>query len=145
MPKRPQLLTITSIDDDSDDIEEIESVLRPLYEFFVLNVRNNFIKVISADVNGKLPSTPMDNKMFIKEIRSLLTVYNPIITTLTCETFIKICGEEDILEMFNTTNKWSGNFLKKYSPKLYSNDMLTSDIITNVAIIHNMKEELNNG
>lgn len=137
-------ITIILLDDESNNVDDIEVVLRPLYEFFILNARNNFIKVISADVNGKLPSTPMDNKQFIREVNSLLSVYNPIITTIPVDTFLKICGEEDILNMI-TTNQWTGNFLKKYSPKLYQNDDLVSDIITNIAIIHEIKEELNNG
>ena len=137
-------ITIIPIDNDSTDHDDIESILRQLYEFFILNARNNFIKVISGDVNGKLPSTPMDNKQFIREVNSLLTVYNPIITTMTIDTFLKICGQTEILSMIED-NKWNGNFLKKYSPKLYQNNDLTSDIITNIAIIHDMKEEIKNG
>lgn len=137
-------IVITPIDEGSSNIDDIESILRALYEFFVIKARDNFITVLSGDINQHLPKNITDNRQFISEVKTLLTNYMPIITTLSVNDFLKIRGEETLIEM-NDNNQWSGNFLKKYSPKLYQNETLVADIISQTAIIYDIKEELNNG
>lgn len=137
-------ITIIPIDEESFNIDEVESILRALYEFFILKARDNFITVLSGDINLRLQRNITDNRQFIAEVKTLLESYTPIITTITVNDFLKIRGEETIIEM-NDNNQWTGNFLMKYSPKLYQNETLAADIITQTAIIYDIKEELSNG
>lgn len=137
-------IVITPIDEGSTNIDDIESILRALYEFFILKARDNFITVLSGDINQHLPRNITDNRQFIAEVKTLLSDYMPIITTFGVNDFLKMRGEETIIEM-NDNNQWTGNFLKKYSPKLYQNETLVADIISQTAIIYDIKEELNNG
>lgn len=138
-------ITITAIESGSTNIDEIEPIICKLYEFFILNARNNFIKAISGNMISKLPKNIEDNREFIRECNSLIMEYNPLIITITVEQFMKYCGGDELIVDNIIDNKWSGNFLKKYSPKLYQNENLTADIITNVAILYDMKGRINNG
>lgn len=137
-------VTIIPIDDGSTDINDIEVILRKLYEYFILNARKNFITALSGDILKKLPKSFESNKEFISSVNGFLGEYSPIIITMTIEDFLNYTGQDDIIEMISD-NKWTGNFLKKYSPKLYQNEDLVSDIISNIAIISDLKEEMNNG
>lgn len=140
-------LTLTIIpleDDDPDNDGEIEFIIRRLYEFFILDARKNFKIVIARDINHRIKSKIDDDKEYYNVVNELLQLYTPLVTGVTPEQFLQYRGAEDITGFFND-GKVVGNFLRKYTPKLYQNDEFQCELITYITMTEQFKEDIVNG
>lgn len=138
-----QRLTITFVDllGDIRNYDDIEFVLRRSYEFFILGAYNNFKTVITAYVFPKVNNIT-DDKEYFKMIRELISSFNPLITSFGPTEFLQYRGEKEILEMYEN-GKIIGNFLRKYSPKLYDNEEYECEIINHITSIQAFSKDLN--
>ena len=132
------------IEDDENTVEdELEIAIRRLYEFFILNAKHNFKYVISHDIDNKLQYVLEDDNLFYRTIDDMLTQYSPVCVAITPTEFIKLTGNEEVLNMYESM-QFTGNFLKKYSPKLYAHDDFNAEIIAEIAILQDIRKEAQN-
>ncbi|MCM1224642.1 MAG: hypothetical protein NC548_60365 [Lachnospiraceae bacterium] len=137
-------LTISIIpleDDDPDNDGEIEFIIRRLYEFFILDAKNNFKEVIAQDINRRIKGKIEDDQEYFRTVNELLQLYTPLVTGVTPEQFLEYRKAEEIIEFFSE-GKVVGNFLRKYTPKLYQNEEFEVEIITYVTMMEQVKEEM---
>lgn len=144
-------LTIGIMDsgeDSSGDVEddEMESILRSLYTFFILNARNNFKVVIAKDIiqNNRIDFNTENNNEFYSSVKTVLDDYSPIIRNIGADEFLKYCDENDIIELYSD-GKITGNFLRKYSCKLYRNYEYETELVSYIIILQGLKEDIKNG
>lgn len=139
-------LTIVDVESESVDKDELEFIIRRLYEFFILGACTNFKVAIGMDIRNRIDLNPIeDHKEYLRTIRNLMTGYTPLITTFGPMEFLKYRGDEEIIQMFEE-GKVVGNFLRKYSPKLYQNEEFEVELINYISIVQQFKEEVfNNG
>lgn len=139
------LISIIPIEEDNINDPDLEFIIRRLYEFFILDAKNNFKVVIATDIIKKLDPNK-DN--YLDQIQNLLEEYNPLILSITPVDFIKYRGDQEICNLFEN-GSFNGNFLRKYSPKLYKNDEFRNEIINYITMVHHFKNvnkgEINNG
>lgn len=138
-----QRLTVTFIDLDNNNLDynDVEFVLRRSYEFFILGARDNFKTVISSYIFPKVKDI-VDDKEYFKMVRELVSSFNPLITSFGPIEFLQYRGEKEILEMYEN-GKIVGNFLRKYSPKLYDNEEYECEIINHITSIQAFSKDLN--
>jgi len=134
-------LTIADIDGESVDLNDIEFIIRRLYEFFILDAKNNFKVAISHDARKRMVTPPSDHRAYMKQIRELMLDYSPLITTFGSMEFLQYRGDQEIIELFET-GKVVGNFLRKYSPKLYQNEEFEVDLINYITMVQQLKQEV---
>ena len=138
-------LTIADIESESADMDDIEFIIRRLYEFFILGARNNFKVAIASDVRMRMGKPIEDHREYLKTIRTMMVGYSPLITTFGPMEFLKYRGDQEIIQFFET-GKVTGNFLRKYSPKLYQNEEFEVELINYITMVQQIKEEVfNNG
>lgn len=138
-------ISIMTIDDETTPEDEIELSIRILYEYFILGARNNFKTVIQKDMIPKIGMIPNDqDDIYFQRVEELLREYDPIVTCITPTEFIQFTGNNDILSMYDD-GQVVGNFLRKYSAKLYKNDEFKTEIINSIIITQNLKEDLLHG
>ena len=70
-----------------------------------------------------------------------MSLYTPLLTMTPTE-FLKYRGDDDITDLFEN-GVVSGNFLIKYSPKLYANDEFQVELINHIVMIQTMEEDNN--
>ena len=135
-------ITIITVDDPLTEEDECEYVIRLLYEYFILNAKDNFKAVIAKNM---IPNIGIINKddEYYERIDKLLNDYDPLIRCITPTEFIQYTKNNEILELFEN-GQVAGNFLRKYSAKLYQNEEFKIDIITNITTIQNLKEDMFN-
>lgn len=139
--ERRLTITILAVDDESTpDIDELEIVIRQLYEFFILNAKSNFISVIAGDIAIKLVGV-MDDNEFNARVKELLNDYSPLIRSMDSRKFLQYCENQDIIDLYDS-GQIAGNFLRKYSPKLYQNEELQVEIINEVCMIQSLKHDI---
>lgn len=139
--ERRLTITILAVDDESTpDIDELEIVIRQLYEFFILNAKSNFISVIAGDIAIKLVGV-MDDNEFNARVKELLNDYSPLIRCMDSRKFLQYCENQDIIDLYDS-GQIAGNFLRKYSPKLYQNEELQVEIINEVCMIQSLKHDI---
>lgn len=137
-------LSIVEIEDESPDMDEVEYIIRHLYEFFILGARNNFKVVITNDIRPKIGKIE-NPREYHKTLRQLLTNYSPLITSFGPMEFLRYKKDQEIIQFFED-GKVTGNFLRKYSPKLYQNEEFEVDLINYITMVQQIKEEVfNNG
>lgn len=137
-------LSITDIESESINLDELEYIFRHLYEFFILGARNNFKVAIANDVKINIGNIT-DPKEYFKTLRNMIKNYSPLITTFGPMEFLKYRGDSDIIDLFED-GKVVGNFLRKYSPKLYQNEEFEVELINDITMIQQIKQEVfNNG
>lgn len=138
-------LTIVDVESESVDKDELEFIIRRLYEFFILGACNNFKVTIGMDIRSRMTNPINDHKEYLRTIRNLMPGYTPLITTFGAMEFLKYRGDEEIIQMFEE-GKVVGNFLRKYSPKLYQNEEFEVELINYISMVQQFKEEVfNNG
>lgn len=137
-----RLMIHIQIEDLTSD-DEIEFVIRRLYEFFILGARENFKTVISKDILAKVGNIESDKEYF-KAIKDSLWNYSPLIICMGADRFLQLRGDNEIQYIFNE-NKATGNFLRKYSPKFYDNEEFEVEIINHITLLNQFKEEIING
>lgn len=133
-------ITISSLESEDYEEDEVELIIRKLYDFFILNARKNFTIVISNDIGSRITKTD-DHREYLKSIKSLMHIYSPLITVFGPMEFLRYRGEHEITELFND-GKVTGNFLRKYTPKLYQNEELEIEIINCVSMLSKIRGEL---
>lgn len=140
-------ITIADLEDvvvSSIDKDEIEFIIRRLYEFFILGARNNFKVVIAMDIQKRMNINTSDDELYFRELENQLMNYSPLIKVVDPIQFLKYRGDEEITELYET-GKVVGNFLRKYTPKLYQNDEYKVELINYITTIEQFKEDMNNG
>lgn len=142
-------LVIIDLDDgeiSSSDKDELEFIIRRLYEFFILDARNNFKVAISSDILHKANNFMSDSDVeYFKKINTLLdTNYTPLIRGMSPKEFIEYQGDNEIIDLFED-GKVSGNFLRKYSPKLYQNEEFRVELINYITMIQQFKDDVLSG
>lgn len=133
-------ITIMAVDDETTEEDEVEIVLRQIYEFFILGARNNFMEVISVDLNGRLPVV-MDDVQHYRLIDELLTEYSPLIRCMTPTKFIQLTGQTQITELYEE-GQIAGNFLRKYTCKLYQNEEFKVQLVSQITSIQDLKKQI---
>lgn len=138
-----QRLTLTLMDIENEDIdqEDIEYSVSNLYEYFILGARSNFVSAIYQDIKRKLHTLTMDDKEYFNTIREMLKEYSPLIIAMGPMEFIRYNKNDIVRELFDN-GRVSGNFLRKYSPKLYDNEDLEVEIINQVTIAQGIRRDL---
>jgi len=135
-------LNINALDDQSTpDVDEQEFAIRKSYEFFILNARNNFRNVIAKDMMTKIPQELVEDELFTLT-RNLIQEYSPLLK-MTPIDFLKYTADEDIIELYDNMDI-SGNFMRKYTPKLYENNELEVDIISDIDLLHQLSNKITN-
>lgn len=139
--ERRLTITILAVDDESTpDVDELEIVIRQLYEFFILNAKSNFLAVIAGDIAIKLVGI-MDDNTFLARVTEMLSDYSPFIRCMDTKKFLDYCENTEIMELYDT-GQIAGNFLRKYSPKLYQNEEFKVEIINEVSMVQSLKHQL---
>lgn len=133
-------LTIVDVENESSNPDDLEFVIRRVYEFFILGARDNFKVVITANV---LPSVIdiIDDSIYFSKVQELVWMHNPLITSFGPMEFLKYRNDNEIVEMFNN-GKIAGNFLRKYSPKFYNNGDFLVEVINHITIIQQFRTNL---
>lgn len=135
------MITISIIDAEEYDPDQVEYIIRKLYEFFILNAKKNFKTVVSTDINSKLKNIIEDDKQYFDTIHRLLLNYSPLVTTITPTEFLSMCGATEIQEFYND-GEVMGNFLRKYSMKLYQNELFEVELINHITLVGTMVDEV---
>lgn len=135
-------LTFADVAGESVDHDDLEFLLRRMYEFFILGAKNNFKTVIAFDVLAKAGAIEDNNKYFSK-VQELMFLYSPIITTIGPMEFLRYRNDTEVIEMFEN-GKVVGNFLRKYSPKFYQNEEFLVEVINHVTMVQHFKTDLIN-
>jgi hypothetical protein len=120
--------------------EDLEFIIQRTYEYFILNAKKNFKTVISTTINGMITDSADDNEYF-QQLQSLMELFSPLIQKVTATEFIQLTGDKEIYELF-TNHQIIGNFLRKYTPKLYQNELFAVEIVNYTTMAHFFKEEL---
>jgi hypothetical protein len=126
--------------ENEDDGEDVEFLIRRLYEFFILGAKDNFKSVISIKLCEQLKGVPDDDSYFNK-VNSLLEDYSSIITIISAEEFLSTRGDKEMIELF-TTGAINGNFLRKYSCKLYRNEEFKVDLINYITMVNHFENDI---
>ena len=136
-------MNITVLDEETPiDEDDLEILIRRLYEFFVLQARKNFKLILAKKILPKLKK--IKEKDLISQVQDLLEDYNPIITNVVPMDFLKLGKADEIAELFEE-GMVTGNFMKKYSPKLYIHDDLELDIINYIVMVYELRSEILGG
>lgn len=136
-------LSIVGFETDSIDPGTLEATYRLLYEYFILDARSNFRNVISKDIASKLPQSLSDDE-FYKRAKDLLQYYSPIVYAVGPQEFLRLSNAgEDVINLFDN-NLVVGNFLRRYSPRLFDNEDFQIDILAHIAVVHGVKEDFIN-
>lgn len=135
-------LTISIVDLEAGIInrEDLEFINRRLYEFFILDAKHNFKTAISKDVVSQIANIGDNDDEFFQRVQELMEGYNPIISTMTPTQFLQYRGEEEVYNLF-ANGRVNGNFLRKYTPKLYQNDELAVEIVNHITMIHQFNSD----
>lgn len=131
------------------DKDSIEYIIRKVYEVFILNARNTIKIAISADVMNKFINTSelsnLPDNQYFKRLNEILDdLYTPLLQ-MTPQEFLRYQHDDELLELFNDIDLINGNFLRRYTPKLYENEEFRVDLINYITMMENFKEDLRNG
>ena len=133
-------VTIMAVDDESTEEDEVELVMRQIYEFFILGARHNFMEVIATDINLKLVAT-LDDDEYYRKVDELLQNYSPLVRCMTPTKFIQYTGQTQIVELYEE-GTIAGNFLRKYTCKLYQNDEFKVELISHITTLNSIKQQI---
>lgn len=120
---------------------DLEFIIRRLYEFFILGAKDNFKVVITTDVIPILKGIGDDDNHFFRTLQGALDRYSPLLTTVTPMQFIKYRGDQEIYDLFES-GRVTGNFLRKYTPKLYQNEDFQVDLVNYITMVHQFKQDV---
>lgn len=134
-------ISIACIENEEYDYEELEIVFRKVYEFFILNAKKNFKNIITKDVVTKMENIIEDDDEYMYAINEYMKSYTPLIVGIKPVDFLKYSGDEEICELFDD-GIINGNFLRKYTPKLYQNEEFEVDIIDNIIITQHFRNSI---
>lgn len=135
-------LTIMDLESEDYNRDDVEFEIRRLYEFFILGAKQNFTVVITADAIKRLGNPNADDDDYFRRVNELLPQYSPLFTTLGPMEFLRLRGDQEMVELFDN-NRVTGNFLKKYSPKFYANPDFEVDVVNSITIAQNFRQDYN--
>lgn len=148
-------ITITAVDDESTpDVDELELCIRQLYQTFILNAKDNFLQAITKDIATKImPFSDAEDEVYFHKVKEILrTQYSPLIKCMTPTKFLQASENNEVVEMYEQ-GIVAGNFLRKYTPRLYQNEEFEVELINYITMaidqakricnIDNKEEELN--
>lgn len=125
-------LGIEGYDDGSLDDETGRYILTRAYEYFILAARRNFKVAISASVTNRLIREAVtEDKVMIRVSEMIRYDYDPIVTAMTPIEFLKLTGDNEVLKLFET-HRLVGNFLVKYTPRLYRHETYMIEVINHI-------------
>lgn len=133
-------ISFSDLEGETVDWDDLEFMLRRLYEFFILGAKNNFKTVIAFDVRSKVDQVA-DEREYFKKLQELMNIYSPLITNMGPIEFLKYRNDVEIIEMFDN-GKVVGNFLRKYTPKFYQNEEFLVEVINHVTMIKQFKKDI---
>ena len=126
--ERRLTITIPIIESESFDANEIEFIIRRVYEYFILGATDNFKIVISNYIWDNIDINDINMDQEFTTIQCLVEEFSPLITHITAEEFLKYREDKEMIHLFDNF-KVVGNFLRKYSPKFYENENYKADVI----------------
>lgn len=136
---------IMTIDDPTTEEDEVEYVIRRLYEYFILGAKDNFKTVIVKHILPRIGIIPDDkNDEYFSRIDELLFDYDPLVRCITPTEFIQLTENVEVLALFED-GQVAGNFLRKYSAKLYKNEEFKLEVICAITLQQNIKEDIIDG
>ena len=125
------MITFAVIESEESNPDEVEYNLRVAYRYFILNARENFKEVVAKDINATWKEEIEDDKLFYETLHSKVIAYSPLITTITPTQFLQLSGGEEVLQLYDE-GMIIGNFLRKYSMKLYQNEVFEIQLMNHV-------------
>lgn len=139
-------IEIVEVDSDNIDYINMRNYIYIIYTYFIINSISNFTEAITNDYLSHNTELDLDDeKLFSKVYSDLDKIYSPIIT-FGCDKFLDytINKSKALKELWDNTLV-TGNFLNKYTPRLYRNEDLHSSITTNIIQSYMLKKgiELN--
>lgn len=138
-------LSINTVDDASTEEDELEFVIRKLYDFFIINARENFKQTIASNILEKISgSTNLDDADYFAMIDHELQDWDPLVRAVQPDEFIKMLHQDEVMELFDDGDV-TGNFLRKYSAKLYQNEEFKIEIVSYITMLEGLKEDMSNG
>lgn len=138
-------ITITCVEDEDVDPDDLEFIIRRLYEFFILGAKNNFKVVIAGDINARLKGLLQQNEsLYFQKVQELMIFYSPILSEIKPSEFLQIRGDIEIMELFEN-GQVAGNFLMKYSPKFYQNEEFQVEVINYATMCSQFGKEIADG
>ncbi len=140
-------LTISIIEEgETVDFDSLEFRIRKVYGVFILDGRKNLKNAISKNMASRINVNEIDNDTaYFKTVDTLInSFYSPLITGFTPTQFIDYIGDDDLKSLFDEGDV-TGNFLRKYTPKLYQNDEFRCELINDFVLIQQFGKEIRNG
>lgn len=137
-------ISIADIEKDDLNIDKIEYIIMTLYDYFIINARKNLMTVISKDIGSKINTIIEDNRQLMNTINDMMRFYSPLIIDLSAMEFLRYTGNKDVIELYDNC-EFVGNFLMKYSPKLYQFPDYEVEIVSQIVSILELKEEMKHG
>jgi hypothetical protein len=134
-------ITIRALDAEEYNRDDIERIFRHLYSFFILGAKANFTTVITADTLRYLGEKNLDDDTFFKKVNHHMGYYTPLFKTMGPMEFLKYANATEIIALYET-GQIGGNFLRKYSPKFYQNTEFLVDVINQITIAQNFRNDL---
>lgn len=134
-------ISIIDIEDDNIHDPDLEFVIRRMYEFFILDARDNFKVVITTDILQLIKDIGDDDDAFFRAIDEAMDRYTPLLTSVTPSQFLKYRGDQEVCDLFEN-HRVNGNFLKKYTPKLYMNDDFQVELINYITMVHQFRGDV---
>lgn len=141
MFKTKLTISVPVFEDGSYD-EDDEFMIKNLYEFFILGARENFKIVITKDILSKLPQNITDDDQFFNTVNRMIMNYNPLLP-MGAQEFLTLRNSLSIKELFNS-NKVIGNFLRKYTPKLYQNEEFVIELLNYITVLYDCASAIKN-
>ena len=129
--------------DNAENIvkDDLQFIIQRVYEYFILNAKKNFKTVISTSINGMIPEAVSEDEYF-QDLQSLMDLFSPLIQKVTPTEFLQFTGDKEMYDLY-TNHQITGNFLRKYTPKLYQNEVFAVEIVNYATMARFFKEELN--
>lgn len=132
-------LTFDDLDETRIDYDVIIPILRKAYAFFILGARSNFTNIITRTVGPKVRTIEEDD-LYWTTLEAELKEFSPLVKCLTPTEFLQALDEE-VYTLFEQ-GYMVGNFLTKYSPKLYQKEEFKIEIMNNVTASIAVQEEV---
>lgn len=133
-------LTIMDLEGEEVDHNSIEDTIRLLYDFFILKARTNFKTAILKSCYREVDLS-LEDRLLYPRIREILSNYSPVIMVIGPMEFIRLCNNsEDVYSLFDS-GRVVGNFLRKYSPRLYQNEEFECELIAYITSVVELNKE----
>lgn len=119
---------------------EAEYIINEVYKYFILKARKNFKKVITNELKGQLKSLEDNATKYLEKAQEIILNYGGIITQVSLPQFLQITKAEQIYELYEN-GQIIGNFLRRYSPRLYKHPDYLVEILNQLMIQLYFKDE----